>query len=104
MRFKETDRITALSTELRRLGLQVEETEDSLTIHPGPMEPARIATYNDHRMAMSFALVGLRLPGLETADPECTHKTYPGFFDDLNRLARGGVTTHALAFCTRTGV
>ncbi|HVW03137.1 MAG TPA: 3-phosphoshikimate 1-carboxyvinyltransferase [Planctomycetaceae bacterium] len=89
MRFKETDRITALSTELRRLGLQVEETEDSLTIHPGPMKPARIATYNDHRMAMSFALVGLRLPGLEIADPECTHKTYPGFFDDLNRLARG---------------
>ena len=88
MRFKETDRITALSTELKRLGLQVEETEDSLTIHPGPMHPARIATYNDHRMAMSFALVGLRLPRLEIADPECTHKTYPGFFDDLNRLAR----------------
>jgi 3-phosphoshikimate 1-carboxyvinyltransferase len=88
MRFKETDRITALVTELRRLGLQVDETEDGLTIHPGPMNPATIATYNDHRMAMSFALIGLRTPGIFIADPGCTAKTYPRFFEDLAALTK----------------
>ncbi|MFO1019156.1 MAG: 3-phosphoshikimate 1-carboxyvinyltransferase [Planctomycetales bacterium] len=86
MRFKETDRIHAIVTELHRLGLQVEETRDSITIHPGPMQPALIETYNDHRMAMSFALVGLRSPGVRIANPRCTEKTYPRFFEDLERL------------------
>ena len=88
MRYKETDRITALVTELRRLGLQVDETEDGLTIHPGPMNAATIATYDDHRMAMSFALIGLRIPGIQIADPGCTAKTYPRFFEDLAALAK----------------
>ena len=86
IRFKETDRINALVTELRRMGLTVDEATDGLTIHPGPIQPATIATYNDHRMAMSFALVGLRAPGIEIANPECTEKTYPQYFDDLARL------------------
>ena len=86
MRFKETDRIHALVTELARLGLKVEETTDSLTIHPGPMQPAVIETYNDHRMAMSFALIGIRSPGVTIANPQCTEKTYPRFFEDLARL------------------
>lgn len=90
MRFKETDRVTALVTELRRLGLQVDEAEDGLTIHPGAMNPATIATYNDHRMAMSFALIGVRTPGICISDPGCTAKTYPKFFDDLNGLTRQG--------------
>lgn len=86
MRFKETDRVTAVVTELRRLGLQVEEAEDGMTIHPGPMKPAEISTYSDHRMAMSFALIGLRTPGVRILDPACTAKTYPRFFEDLRSL------------------
>lgn len=86
MRHKETDRISAVVTELRRLGLEVDEFDDGLTIHPGPMHPATIATYDDHRMAMSFAILGLGQEGIRIADPGCTAKTYPHFFDDLQRL------------------
>lgn len=89
MRFKETDRVTALVTELRRLGLQVDEADDGLTIHPGPMCAATIATYNDHRMAMSFSLIGMRSPGVHISDPGCTAKTYPRFFEDLKTLTHG---------------
>jgi 3-phosphoshikimate 1-carboxyvinyltransferase len=86
VRHKETDRIAAVATELRRLGQQVEEFPDGLTIHPAPITPATVATYDDHRMAMSFALVGLRAAGVKIADPGCTRKTYPHYFDDLARL------------------
>lgn len=86
MRHKETDRISAVATELRRLGIVVEEHADGLTIHPGQMHAATIATYDDHRMAMSFALVGLKVPGVRIADPGCTGKTYPNYFTDLERL------------------
>ena len=73
-------------TELARLGLHVEEHDDGLTVHPGPMVPAEIQTYDDHRMAMSFAVAGLVSPGVVIIDPDCTTKTYPGFFEDLARL------------------
>lgn len=86
IRHKETDRIAAVTTELRRLGLQVDERDDGLTIHPGPLRPATIETYDDHRMAMSFALIGLKQPGVRIAHPECTAKTYPDYFSDLDRL------------------
>lgn len=86
IRHKETDRLYAIATEVRRMGIQVEETEDSVTIHPGQIQPATIQTYDDHRMAMSFALVGLKVPGIVIDDPDCTRKTYPHFFDDLERL------------------
>jgi 3-phosphoshikimate 1-carboxyvinyltransferase len=86
MRHKETDRIAAVATELRKVGLSVDEHADGLTIYPGPIQPARIATYDDHRMAMSFSLLGLRAPGIEIEHPECTAKTYPHFFTDLDRL------------------
>jgi 3-phosphoshikimate 1-carboxyvinyltransferase len=86
VRHKETDRIAAVATELRRLGIQVEERADGLTIHPGPVRPSVIETYNDHRMAMSFALIGLRSPGIRITNPGCTAKTYPGFWDDLAKL------------------
>jgi 3-phosphoshikimate 1-carboxyvinyltransferase len=89
MRHKETDRVSALVTELGKLGLKVEEHEDGLTIHPGPMRPASIATYDDHRMAMSFAVLGLKQPGVTIEDPGCTSKTYPNFFEDLDQLCRG---------------
>jgi 3-phosphoshikimate 1-carboxyvinyltransferase len=86
IRHKETDRIGALATELRKLGAKVEEFDDGLRITPGAHRPAAIDTYHDHRMAMSLALVGLRRPGVVINDPGCTGKTYPGFFADLAAL------------------
>jgi 3-phosphoshikimate 1-carboxyvinyltransferase len=86
IRHKETDRIAALVTELGKLGARVEEHADGLTIIPGPLQGATIETYDDHRMAMSLSLVGLRIPGVVIRDPGCTAKTYPGFFADLRRL------------------
>lgn len=83
IRHKETDRIAALATELRKLGAEVQEFADGLRIQPRPLRPAQIATYHDHRMAMSLALVGLRTPGVIILDPGCTAKTYPRFFTDL---------------------
>jgi len=89
-RRKETDRVSAMVTELGRLGLAVDEHDDGLTVHPGPLSPAEIQTYDDHRMAMSFAVAGLVSPGIVISNPGCTSKTYPGFFDDLDRLCGDG--------------
>ncbi|RMF37871.1 MAG: 3-phosphoshikimate 1-carboxyvinyltransferase [Planctomycetota bacterium] len=87
-RVKETDRIGDLATELRRLGARVEELPDGLRIEPpSQIRPAEIQTYNDHRMAMSLALVGLRATGIVIRDPECTVKTYPGYWEDLQAFA-----------------
>ncbi len=86
IRHKETDRIGALATELRKLGAAVDEEDDGLTIAPATLRPAEIDTYDDHRMAMSLALVGLRQPGVVIRDPACTGKTYPEFFADLKRV------------------
>ncbi|MCS6975704.1 MAG: 3-phosphoshikimate 1-carboxyvinyltransferase [Gemmatales bacterium] len=88
IRLKETDRLAALAAELRRAGVGVEEREDGLTVHPAPLRPAVFETYNDHRMAMSLALLGLRVPGMAVRDPKCVAKTYPGFFADLEQLRR----------------
>ena len=85
IRGKETDRVAAVVRELRRAGIEAEEEPDGFLIRPGTPRPARIATYDDHRMAMSFALLGLRAPGIEIEDPACVAKTYPGFFADLDR-------------------
>jgi len=79
-RLKETDRVAAVVTELRRLGAVVEERSDGMTIQPGPLHGGTVATYDDHRMAMSFALVGLRVPGIRIADPGCVAKTFPDYF------------------------
>ena len=86
MRRKETDRIAALAAELRRIGQQVEELPDGLVIHPRPVEPAAVDTYDDHRMAMSFAVVGLRAPGIIIRNPSCVSKTFPDFFSKLAEL------------------
>ncbi len=86
MRHKETDRISAVVTELRRAGIQADETQDGLTVYPGTPQPAAIETYDDHRMAMSFSLLGLRAGGIEILDPGCTAKTYPQFFEELDEL------------------
>ena len=86
-RHKETDRVAAVVAELRNLGQTCEEHDDGFTIHPAPVTPATIATYDDHRMAMSFALIGLRAEGVEILDPGCVAKTYPGFWEDFARLS-----------------
>lgn len=86
LRIKETDRLAALETELRRLGARAEAGPDSLTIHPMPLHGAEIATYDDHRMAMAFSLAGLRVPGVVIREPSCVSKTWPDFFDVLRRL------------------
>jgi 3-phosphoshikimate 1-carboxyvinyltransferase len=86
MRLKETDRIRAVTTELTRLGAIVHEYEDGWEISPSPLQPALVQTYDDHRMAMSFAVVGLRVPGLSIANPSCVAKTFPDFFDRFARL------------------
>jgi 3-phosphoshikimate 1-carboxyvinyltransferase len=86
IRHKETDRIGDLARELRKLGATVEEFADGLRIVPGTLHGAEIDTYDDHRMAMSLALPGLRVPGVVIRNPQCTAKTYPGFFHDLERL------------------
>lgn len=80
-RVKETDRVAAMSTELARFGVTVEERQDGLTIWPAQeLRPARVQTYNDHRMAMAFALTALRAPGACVTDPGCTAKTFPAYF------------------------
>lgn len=86
IRGKETDRIAAVVAELARLGIDADAQEDGFTVAPGPPHSGDVRTYDDHRMAMSFAVLGLRVPGVRILDPDCTAKTYPGFWDDLGRV------------------
>lgn len=86
IRHKETDRLKALATELQRLGAGVVESQDGLTITPAKLHGAVVQTYDDHRMAMSLALIGLKVPGVIIDNPGCVAKTYPRFFEDLERL------------------
>ena len=85
-RWQETDRIRAMTTELRKLGVEVVERRDGVTISPSKISPAAIDTYEDHRMAMSFSLVGLRAPGIRINNPACVSKTFPSYFEVLASL------------------
>ncbi len=88
-RVKETDRLSAMATELRKVGAEVEEGEDFIRIQPLPLEKfqlADIATYNDHRMAMCFALVALSNTPVNILDPKCTAKTFPTFFEKFEEI------------------
>ncbi|MCM1213488.1 MAG: 3-phosphoshikimate 1-carboxyvinyltransferase [Lachnospiraceae bacterium] len=87
IRFQESDRITAIVTELRKMGIRCEETESSITIWPGQPTAALIETYDDHRMAMGFSLTGLRSAGIVINDPDCCKKTFEEYFDVLDRVA-----------------
>ena len=88
-RVKETDRVHATCVELDRLGVRVEEHEDGMTIHPvEKMRSASIQTYNDHRMAMAFSLIGLRFDGVTIENPACVSKTFPNFFEVLAQLSK----------------
>jgi 3-phosphoshikimate 1-carboxyvinyltransferase len=85
--FEESDRPVAAATELRRMGIRVDDDWDALVIHPGTPRPATIETYQDHRLAMSFAITGLKAPGIAIADPGCVAKTFPDYFEVLRRVA-----------------
>lgn len=86
LRIKETDRLHALETELRKLGVSADAGPDSLHIRPAPLRAATIETYDDHRMAMAFALAGLRVPGVVIRDPGCVSKSWPEYFDTFQTL------------------
>jgi 3-phosphoshikimate 1-carboxyvinyltransferase len=86
IREKETDRIGHVVAELRRAGIDAAEEPDGYAIAPGPVQPATIETYGDHRMAMAFALLGLRSPGIRITDPGCVAKTFPGYWAMLATL------------------
>ncbi len=86
LRIKETDRIAALANELTRLGASVAAGEDFLIIEPGTHQPAEVETYDDHRMAMSFAVAGLGIPGVKIKNPRCVDKSFPNFFERFQEL------------------
>ena len=88
--YEESDRPVAAATELRRMGIQVEGDWDSVTIQPGKPQPAEIETYEDHRIAMSFAVTGLRAPGIRITNPGTTAKTFPEYFDVLREVTGAG--------------
>lgn len=88
IRLQESDRIHAIATELSRLGIRCDEEQDAVTVYPGEPKPAVVQTYDDHRMAMAFALIGLRTEGIEIADPMCCRKTFETYFEVLDRLCR----------------
>src|SRR6266702_4709258 len=88
-RVKETDRIAAMATELRKLGAAVEEGNDSIRVTPpAALKPATIATYDDHRMAMSFSLAALGGIKVRINDPGCVGKTFPEYFEVLASVSR----------------
>ena len=87
VRWQETDRLAAMVTELRRLGVPVVEFDEGLQIQPvDQIQPAEIETYNDHRVAMAFSLVGIRQAGVKIKDPRCVDKTFPTYFEILGQL------------------
>lgn len=91
LRIKECDRVTAVVSELRKMGAEVEEEHDRMIIHGQAggknLHGARIDTYNDHRMAMCFAVAGLRIPGIEITGEDCVAKSFPDFWERFARLA-----------------
>jgi 3-phosphoshikimate 1-carboxyvinyltransferase len=91
LRVQECERVSALRTELTKCGAKVEEEGDTLTVYPSELHGAEIETYNDHRMAMCFAILGLKIPGMKLKNPECVKKTFPNFFQKLAAQAPHGL-------------
>lgn len=83
LRVQECERVVALRTELTKCGAKVIETGDTLEVFPSQLHGAEIETYNDHRMAMCFAILGLKVPGIKIKNPACVKKTFPNFFQKL---------------------
>ena len=85
IRFQESDRLNAMQTELTKLGIRCETTDSSITIWPGALKPGLVKTYDDHRMAMGFTLLGLRSPGIVIDDPACCRKTFENYYEVLEK-------------------
>lgn len=86
IRLQESDRLSAIAAELTKMGIRVEEKQDEITIHPGMPAPALVKTYDDHRMAMGFSLIGLRAEKIVIDDPMCCRKTFENYFDKLDEV------------------
>ena len=86
IRFQECDRIAAIQKNLTAIGVPVTVSEDAITVFPAPVRGGRIETFSDHRVAMAFTLIGLKTGGIEIADPDCTGKTFEGYFDLITSL------------------
>jgi 3-phosphoshikimate 1-carboxyvinyltransferase len=91
LRLQECERVVALRTELTKCGAKVVEEGDTLTVFPSKLHGAEIETYNDHRMAMCFAILGLKVPGIKIHNPACVKKTFPNFFQKLAAPPPGGL-------------
>jgi 3-phosphoshikimate 1-carboxyvinyltransferase len=96
LRVQECERVVALRTELARCGAKVMEEGDTLTVYPSKLHGAEIETYNDHRMAMCFAVLGLKVPGIKIKNPACVKKTFPNFFQKLAAPPPNGLGTTIL--------
>jgi 3-phosphoshikimate 1-carboxyvinyltransferase len=83
LRLQECERVKALKTELTKCGAKVVEQGDTLTVYPGPLHGAGIETYNDHRMAMCFGTLALKVPEIKIKNPACVRKTFPNFFEKI---------------------
>jgi 3-phosphoshikimate 1-carboxyvinyltransferase len=86
IRKQESDRLSGIEAELNKMGIKTETTEDSITIYPGSPKPSRVSTYEDHRMAMGFSLIGLRTPGIIIDNPGCCAKTFEKYFLVLDHV------------------
>jgi 3-phosphoshikimate 1-carboxyvinyltransferase len=104
MRLQECERVQALRTELTKCGARVLEEGDSLTVYPSQLHGAEIETYNDHRMAMCFAILGLKVPGIKLKNPSCVKKTFPNFFQKLAHPAPHGLGVRILDGSTGVGL
>ena len=83
LRVQECERVFAMKTELHKCGVKVEEDKDTLIIYPGPVHGAVIDTYEDHRIAMCFSVLGTVVPGIIIRHPGCVKKTFPNFYQKL---------------------
>jgi len=101
LRLQECERVLALKTELIRCGAKVVEEGNTLTVHPSKLHGAEIETYNDHRMAMCFAILGLKVPGIKIKNPACVKKTFPNFFQKLASPPSNGLGVAILDALTR---
>jgi 3-phosphoshikimate 1-carboxyvinyltransferase len=101
LRVQECERVLALRTELGKCGVKVIEEGDTLEVHPSQLHGAEIETYNDHRMAMCFAILGLKVPGIKIKNPACVKKTFPNFFQKIATLPPEGLGAAILHGGTR---
>ncbi|HEY4686015.1 MAG TPA: hypothetical protein VII57_08220, partial [Dehalococcoidia bacterium] len=101
LRLQESERVQALRTELTKCGARVIERGDTLEVFPSDLHGAEIETYGDHRIAMAFAILGLRVPGMRIRNPACVGKTFPNFFAKLAAPPPAGLGATVLDTRTR---